>query len=1124
MHGELQRPGSGGVSVTDYNLKITVFETTTEWILALDSPEGSTSVRVPSPFTSEELTGLLHQLETSLVRSYSKAVTRRTVSPDSIALQFGSRLVDVLLKGDSLIAFEQCRRAARESGGQVRVLIETNGAAVSRIPWEFAVDPKIKDDYLALRVALARHLRVSTPVPPLTVTPPLRVLAVNAHPRNLPALDAAREQESLAFLSSLSSELVDVHWLPGDRWSDLSDALSEGGWHVLHFVGHGGFDQDSGSGFLVLSDEQGDALPVPATRIGAAAASSGDLRLVVVNACDSATTGAAGAFSSTAAKLMREGIPAVVAMQYEITDTAALAFAAGFYEALARGKPVDQAVTKAREILSVTQNSLEWATPVLFLASDETRLFDIATPSAPACRGEPVAAGARSTADRGLGARVLAATGAHTGPDRVGRDLEVRTRRPPHHSARRPGPEGSGGRCTESTHAANRAGRRHYQSRPVAAPVAAPAPAPAAPHLDPDLPQITRLAGTSPLADCRRAALGPKNLLAMACRDGSVRAWDVAEARWAAHCQLQQGVQPVTLAWTPWPRHVASANDDGTIVVWDLQLEVPLRLIRPECSKVASMAFSDSGRWLAVVGGDRTVEVFDAQGRQRLRLPLPASPALSWNSADQRVGPSVFGPEGHLVVASNNGAVVRVNPQGELVTSWPSASPVCGLAATGTRLATCSVDGRLRLWDWEGRPGESLGDVPHRVHGLRRCGVIPRDGGHRPQTHPLVGGRGRAGSGRPGRQARGRRGREGVRRHREQHGRGGDLGTGKAVTEVEIIWPATLAQDRLGDAADELSAAGIETTCRIQPVRRGAETAVLVLMTTTALEPILQATFGRLGESATNALKRFVAKLFGRDSPQPVASTARRSRRGDLRVHGHRRPVPVHRRSPRRGVRASAVLGRRRPSRAAGCGTPARATGSGSRAPPARKGATCLIRPTRRPTTKDGEARRARSGARRSRQPRPSLPPPVTNDRRFLASSTEPPPPSPQQPQQFFGAQHAPVPPPPPRAAPPPEHPQLPGALDHLHGAVLSPVRHRRHRLRHPGQRQAGRPRPGRREERLGQGQALVDHRHRGRRRLLDLHRDLLRRHLQRLTEAPDLSHREPLLLTDTCVNAYMEE
>jgi hypothetical protein len=95
------------------------------------------------------------------------------------------------------------------------------------------------------------------------------------------------------------------------------------------------------------------------------------------------------------------------------------------------------------------------------------------------------------------------------------------------------------------------------------------------------------------------------------------------------------------------------------------------------------------------------------------------------------------------------------------------------------------------------------------------------------------------------------------------------------VTEVEIIWPEGLAEDRLGDAADELSAAGIETTCRIQPVRRGAETAVLVLMTTTTLEPILQATFGRLGESATTALKRFVARLFGRDSPEHAASAAR---------------------------------------------------------------------------------------------------------------------------------------------------------------------------------------------------------------------------------------------------------
>ena len=86
------------------------------------------------------------------------------------------------------------------------------------------------------------------------------------------------------------------------------------------------------------------------------------------------------------------------------------------------------------------------------------------------------------------------------------------------------------------------------------------------------------------------------------------------------------------------------------------------------------------------------------------------------------------------------------------------------------------------------------------------------------------------------------------------------------MTEVEIIWPAALEQDRLDNAADELTAAGVETTCRIQPVRRGAETAILILLTTSAMEPFLKALFQRVGEGAYDVLKRFVGKLFGDDA------------------------------------------------------------------------------------------------------------------------------------------------------------------------------------------------------------------------------------------------------------------
>jgi len=49
-------------------------------------------------------------------------------------------------------------------------------------------------------------------------------------------------------------------------------------------------------------------------------------RLVVLNACESATSGAADMFAGTAATLVRGGSPAVAAMQFEISDRAAIAF------------------------------------------------------------------------------------------------------------------------------------------------------------------------------------------------------------------------------------------------------------------------------------------------------------------------------------------------------------------------------------------------------------------------------------------------------------------------------------------------------------------------------------------------------------------------------------------------------------------------------------------------------------------------------------------------------------------------------------------------------------------------------------------------------------------------------
>jgi hypothetical protein len=87
------------------------------------------------------------------------------------------------------------------------------------------------------------------------------------------------------------------------------------------------------------------------------------------------------------------------------------------------------------------------------------------------------------------------------------------------------------------------------------------------------------------------------------------------------------------------------------------------------------------------------------------------------------------------------------------------------------------------------------------------------------------------------------------------------------MAEVEIFWPETLPTEALLAGAAALREGGVPTTCRLQPVRRGVGMTVLVLLTTTALDPILKSVFTHVGTSAWRALRRFVGNLFDDDDP-----------------------------------------------------------------------------------------------------------------------------------------------------------------------------------------------------------------------------------------------------------------
>ncbi|MFD0287573.1 CHAT domain-containing protein [Streptomyces lutosisoli] len=101
-------------------------------------------------------------------------------------------------------------------------------------------------------------------------------------------------------------------------------------------------------------------------------------RLVVLNSCQTAVGSDTDVFSSTAATLVRT-VPAVVAMQFAVSDDAAAVFSRTFYQALLHNRGVDEAVRVGRIALTGWNvHTLEWVTPVLYLRSRDTHLFKIA--------------------------------------------------------------------------------------------------------------------------------------------------------------------------------------------------------------------------------------------------------------------------------------------------------------------------------------------------------------------------------------------------------------------------------------------------------------------------------------------------------------------------------------------------------------------------------------------------------------------------------------------------------------------------------------------------------------------------------------------------------------------------
>lgn len=315
-------------------------------------------------------------------------------------IELGETLYHSLFQGTLRNSWMIARGIAQHQGEMLRLRLGLKGSRLPRLPWE-VMNGGDRDSLGNLRHPIATGTdivfsRFQTGIQimggrslrPLSPVQPVRILMVIATPIDQERLELMREathlQEELRRPAGPGLEGLGIHprleltVLEQPGREELTHALEQGHFHILHYAGHSNLGASGGNLYLVNSRTgltetlSGDDL--------AGLLVNNDIRLVVFNSCRGAHTAVAAAGMPAEAQpaqdtrnlaeaLVSRGIPAVLAMAEKIPDDVALTLTRLFYRNLRRGFPIDLSLSRARQglISSYTSNQLYWALPVLYL-------------------------------------------------------------------------------------------------------------------------------------------------------------------------------------------------------------------------------------------------------------------------------------------------------------------------------------------------------------------------------------------------------------------------------------------------------------------------------------------------------------------------------------------------------------------------------------------------------------------------------------------------------------------------------------------------------------------------------------------------------------------------------------
>lgn len=361
--------------VKSQEFKVTIEKTLEEieYPVHASSPVGSATEVFVLPFSMDQIEQALQNFCEGIPSGrYQREKTGEETQFDELSPEgFGHALFRALFRGEVLALYRESLMT-RKPDAAMPVKLNIMARGLARLPWELLYDPE-RDDFCNFGKYAPIIRFVDGEPRPYTPDPPLRILLVSAKPAGTASSDLEHEKKVIEeALDTLKREdKIRIDHLFGATIPDLRKKIREHEPHIVHFMGHGQVNH------LLSEDRERKDSSLAESSLGVILCNASSLRMVILDACETARPAGSEARLELAYGLAQRGVPAIVVMQFQISAEAAYEFAGELYQVLAEGGGVDEAVLWGRTAVQDRfVEDIEWVTPVLYMQAREGRIFD----------------------------------------------------------------------------------------------------------------------------------------------------------------------------------------------------------------------------------------------------------------------------------------------------------------------------------------------------------------------------------------------------------------------------------------------------------------------------------------------------------------------------------------------------------------------------------------------------------------------------------------------------------------------------------------------------------------------------------------------------------------------------